>query len=1008
MARTTYTHNNFSAGQYDREFIGQDANTIHKNGLSFCKNVMSSIQGECKARSGTEWKVDIENAGVQIPYHFGNSDLLLLFQPNTLDIYALNAANELVPFQAGISTPVVWKNTNNQTPEDTPVSISGDISGNIDNFYQAFVQNTSQVISNYMSTRFFVKQISYPTAYFNMQFADKKALNQVQMEIMPADGNFNQPNFTSVKTWVKDAVLQYSDDGNNWTAVRLGQPMSIVGIREQTPYGARNVQAINFEPLSTSPHEYWRIVVVFNRMNMLNNAPFCVNLQGKVLSETIGEAKTYDTPYGADVLKSLKYSQQNNEMIICDGENNPYYFAMVGNAPTFESRDYSFIETDGVPACVMYFGNRLCFGGFKSFPTRIRASEFGNFSNFTVKTTEVVATDPVLADGNQITGRITDLFGGFTILYAQSSDGISFLDLSATGGSFTLRCYEKASGITPIMKENILFYVGYDKRKIHAFVYDKMIEQFTAPDVSQFWQEVLKDKITQLAYVNTRNKNIIGILENGKMFSMLYGASDDTASSGFFPQDIGANVYNACVLNNNNTTEIYLTVQRNGQWCIEKLHMPNFMKRTNGFMQDDWDRNLSTQENLLETPFFDGWKTLKNEYNQLWQYSQDTKEISPVDNSTNPVSLSPYLGQYVRFFYGAGIRDYVSAKIVQANTHMETIEVEKQIQKNVSYYGWSYAVSVVANPISGFTPATSGTYTRYPQGDGTGSYKYAWSQGSEIRYTTTPTPAEGNNLYKYSPRGYIAVATITSPTTGTVLTQTSIPSAGTNVYDTSFELQGTATSGNSTTLVYGSNTYTRNTDEDTENVETITETTTETIEVGNYVVDILEEDQQKDNIFTKLQLPITSFTDATIGNQTIQIQDNGVYSGEYTGTQGVITLREPMYNIQYGYGYEKIAVITEIGLRDRAKEWGTINLAVIDTMDLQIGSSMDKLTQVVEYNPSQDYYDSNPIMVNGVINKNIQDTDAYEKNLILYGKKGLPFCVVGLEADLSISDIGGN
>ena len=92
---------------------------------------------------------------------------------------------------------------------------------------------------------------------------------------------------------------------------------------------------------------------------------------------------------------------------------------------------------------------------------------------------------PVASDCNQFSERITDLWGGFTILYAQSPDGIAFLENGTSTPSFTLRCSERAAGITPTMKDNIMFYVGYDRRKIHAFSFDNHLHLRGLPSTAE-------------------------------------------------------------------------------------------------------------------------------------------------------------------------------------------------------------------------------------------------------------------------------------------------------------------------------------------------------------------------------------------------------------------------------------------------------------------------------------------------------------------------------------------
>ena len=184
-----------------------------------------------------------------------------------------------------------------------------------------------------------------------------------------------------------------------------------------------------------------------------------------------------------------------------------------------------------------------------------------------------------------------------------------------------------------------------------------------------------------------------------------------------------------------------------------------------------------------------------------------------------------------------------------------------------------------------------------------------------------------------------------------------------------------------------------------------TETHTEIIEVvvegGEYAVEC---DLDESVIFNKLQLPIETIS--TI-EPTIQVQDNGVYRGTFVSENGIVTLKEPMFNIQYGVPYRKIGVIEDNRSYLRQKGWGAIAFNIIDTMALKVGIKLDRLTNMVKWDGNQ-FFDSNLIMKNGTLICNIADIPQYEKQLIFMTDEGLPFTVMAIETAGEISDKGAN
>lgn len=867
-----YVKRNFFTGQFDREFSGQE-NAISAAGMIYCKNVLTSPQGECKTRPGTEFLGDVDSESVIIPYRRDNKDLALVFSDSKLDIKTFNAAGDLVDFVPATKNVIHWTNTSNTNPSSTQVSVTGEIQGNLENAYRFWSYNGYDLTSGYAANRLYVGTSSLlaPKTYFNMRFTAKKALTVLGMEIMTADGNWSAGyQRDTVRNWINNAVVQYSDDNSNWFNLPLVRPVYWSTKRESTPGGVMPAQMLVFEALDTSPHEYWRVLVVWNRQNMLNNAPFLAHFYDTVYEEVTSSVQSFTTPFTLDLLKKLKYSQQYGELLICDGVHNPQRFSMTGNVPSFAQASYSFIEQDGVPSCVRFFQNRLYYGGFATYPTRVRASRFGDYTDFNIVTQGATVADPISVECNQFSERITDLWGGFTVLYAQSPDGIAFVTGMSSTPDFTLRCSERASGITPTMKDNIMYYVGFDRRKIHAFSYDFNIQQFVAPDISRYWQEVLKNRVAEIHYVDSRSKCIIGSLEDGTGFFLFHEGGD----IGYFPFDINGFISDISVVKDGDDMRVLMVVQRNGTYKIERLHMPEFMRATNSFEQNNWDKNLATQENIKKSPFFDSWHNLKDEHNELWLYNAQTKIISPIE-SNNASDLSSYVGKTIRFYMGDGIRDYADVKIQKVYTEQQTEEREISVTEQVAYYFWQNvsAVNVVAH--AGYTPAYSGVFTRDSSKDN-GIYK-AYIQGSYVGYVAGFTPAIGDVFYKHGARGFYGVSHIGSMTETHFWTKSLTPVVGDPVYDDNYNQIGVVESVGAGGIVFNGIMYYNKSTATKYHEETHTEIIEVVVTPGEYAVEC---DLTTNVIFNKFLLPIESIVS---DNEIIQIQDNGVYQGQYTG-----------------------------------------------------------------------------------------------------------------------------
>lgn len=995
-----YVKRNFFTGKFDREFSGQE-NAITAAGMVYCNNVLTSPQGECKARPGTEFLGGLDSEAVIIPYRRAGKDLALVFTDSHLDVKTFDNSGNLVAFTQGNSSIVTWTNTDNNTPTSTPLDISnGNGLDYFANAYKYWTLNPYNLIDDYQSNRLMAQHIRYPGTIFTMRFTATKALNRLGMYIIRADGDFSMSALNDARNWVNNASLQYSDDGVTWQTMQLSEPAHFVFPHASTPYGDRIIPTLQFDTVITAKHEYWRVVIIWNGEKMPGARYFMTSFYGLVEEETPSIPQTYSTPYTINLLKKIKYSQNYAELILCDGVHNPYSFSMTGSVITFQEKNtYSFLTTDGVPSCVRFFQNRLYFGGFAAYPNRVRGSRFGdyNYNDFTVVTEDATVADPINVECNQFSERITDLWGGFNVLYAQSSEGIAFVTGMSATPDFTLRCSERASGITPTMKENIMYYVGYDRRKIYAFSYDNNIQQFVAPDISQYWQEVLKDRISEIHYVDSRSKCVVGGLESGKGFFLFHSGRE----VGYFPFDINGFISDLSVIKDGDDAHVLLVVQRNNVWGIERLHMPEFMQSTNAFEQTNWNRNLATQENLLKSPFFDSWKVLKNEHVELWDYNAEAKIIHPNYSNNNPVDLSDYVGKTIRCYYGDGIRDYTEATIQRVFTAQHREEREIEVTETVYYYGWQNTTNITVSPLPGVSPAWSGVFTRNSTSDLDIGYKYAWGQGAYTGYTASVNPNITDSLYWRTGRGFRAWATITEVAQTGVWTKSTTPQVGDPVYNDNFEQIGTITSASGDVLVYNNTTFTYNAAITQYRIETHTETIEVIVRAGEYAVEC---DLDERVIFNKLQLPIETISTT---EPAIQVQDNGVYRGTFVSENGVVTLTEPMFNIQYGVPYRKIGVIEDNRSYLRQKGWGAIAFNIIDTMALKVGIKLDRLTNMVKWDGNQ-FFDSNLIMKNGTLICNIADIPQYEKQLIFMTDEGLPFTVLAIETAGEISDKGAN
>lgn len=120
-----------------------------------------------------------------------------------------------------------------------------------------------------------------------------------------------------------------------------------------------------------------------------------------------------------------------------------------------------------------------------------------------------------------------------------------------------------------------------------------------------------------------------------------------------------------------------------------------------------------------------------------------------------------------------------------------------------------------------------------------------------------------------------------------------------------------------------------------------------------------------------------------------------------------IELPYPVHKITYGFTYDAYAYIKIQKPYESMKSIQQIDLAVIDTMHLEVGTCLDDMQELEKINDSS-HYDLTNITLNGIFRIVPSDTPEWEKNIILRSSKGLPFTVNAVEVFVNYSNMGGN
>lgn len=551
----------FSGGVLNQELLGKDSGA----GIMIdANNVLSSWNGELRKRTGSRIVAQLEKKSRIIPYRLpNNDDALLVFTDGNVKGYELS--------DAGI-TALMSK------PDLVKLPKEGWVRGQ---------DYTSATNGDWLSTNTLGLTFGHMDNPASLGWHAPKlaaggwiGISNVNPFCVTKIG-FDFFNFSSSGyIYPKNPVLQYSDDNDDWHIAKSSFA------QKDTPHpGSFGILDYSTKITITNSdvfqvHKYWRVVFTDA---VSGEGSISVTME----TELVGSATTSfeaTTDFLEEDLTYMKFAQSGNDIYIVSNKKNP--FRIKNSAAGIEAGGFVPENTTGVwtengyPSCVSSFQNRLVFSGFEKYKNRVILSEFGNFNNFTVKTTDVKSTDPISADSVELRAPIENLWAGNNALYALSSDGVSMID--AQGGviatdqiNFKLRNREPADGMTPTTKDDIMIYLGNDRRKIFITDYDFIVQRFKAKDLSIGYNGFLTSRIVALHYASRKCSLIYGYKDDGNILALLFDV--DLQKNALFPCNIGGDIKDMQVFKSGDKFRVLMVAQIDGRWyLIEKNEQPEY------------------------------------------------------------------------------------------------------------------------------------------------------------------------------------------------------------------------------------------------------------------------------------------------------------------------------------------------------------------------------------------------------------------------------------------------
>lgn len=993
----------FSGGVVNQEMQNRDDG----RGVLFdAKNVISSWNGELSRRTGTRWVRTLSGPARIIPFRKPDgNDIIFLLTAGGIEGYVFADDQHIEPLYIPTGAAPTFPTTGwagNTTNGDYTIALSSDSAQNT--WGQGFDTPTGNKL--YGQGSLFTGGYNVTTnvpAYIDISSTNPQVFRSARIRWCNTCTGNHKGHY---KGWV-DPVIQYSDDGTNWTSVvtESKNPLPFGGsdaYRAGYVYGLGNAQKtenyVLYEVTNVdhaSPHAYWRI---YMRLRIANNQVysgerldlFVSNVQ--YVSSVLAPFAALDSFFTEDNIYDIKYSQHSNTMILTNGTDPALQIQYAAGAITIGAHTNSInYVTEGYPKCVTFYQNRLFFAGFSAAPTKVMGSAYGNYSDFSVPN-PVLATSAINVTGVEIKSIIENLWGAPTALYALSADGVSMIDgggiaVSTDHVEFKLRNREPADSMTPTFRNDIMVYLGRDREKIFITDYDLVVQRFRAINISKKYSNRLKSGVKELHIIPDRTDLIYGVLSNGQMFGILFDQEQQV--NGLFPIETNGFVSDIEPIKYEDSTKLCMLVQRAGVWQLEyKEDKPiqdvmDFMSEaekkaytrkvltTNNYLDCAVNRTYDPATKVIaDLPYTGGQEV--EVYADGRYLGRKTLSVSSdaglvawkYDNKVlYTTTTSPTTSSVVYDANGEPMNDYIISAVGGGD-----ITVYHHQQQIVTYYGYAHVSSLTANITrqasgSHIPPTGTRTFTRNPSIDGqNGSNpnwpQIGWSNGSYWVFTYGENSVDSRGAVY---NGNALSGTITTITRLVKYTEHSTASVGDNVYNADLSVYGTVSSVGAGYLVVNGNKFSKS---------------------------------SSDNI--------TEQEEATIYETYSRYSDGDV---SFDGI--ALILDDEASNVIVGLPYESYVVIkfvTPYLIRKFPRE---IGVNFINTGYLELGNTFNDLRPVLENLAETITLDNMPILLNGNYEKTL-DKQAFETPYVIASSnKGMPFVITGIDYEVDYSDYQG-
>lgn len=319
---------------------------------------------------------------------------------------------------------------------------------------------------------------------------------------------------------------------------------------------------------------------------------FSYNAKGEFVQvlDDSGKALTLTHPWGSEVF-NLCVSQNCDVMYIQHlGGNYPEYQLKRTAANKFSLAKTSFTNTGeaslssesastnhGFPISGCFYENRYQRCSSSKYYTYLYGSKGAKYDDITIGTE---TNDGYQFDLAEAQSKALWMISGANSLLIGTAEGVITVNGGDTAKAITptditakLSCRDGCSQIQPVRKDNSVFFVSANQRKLFVFNYDVLLEQFKADDLSKANYEITKGKIKKIVHKDDSFNYMYAIC--GDDLLCICFSADETVNAWSKIETKGKVIDVVAVTKPNGEKDLFLNIKRNinniDRYYLERL-----------------------------------------------------------------------------------------------------------------------------------------------------------------------------------------------------------------------------------------------------------------------------------------------------------------------------------------------------------------------------------------------------------------------------------------------------